>query len=92
MDLKTCADILLTASIALSAFLTWRTTRSYARLTGLSLILQYHEKILNAPEGNLRKATIDGLAIIRQEFPEIYDKLKARMNPETRREAGEEGI
>jgi hypothetical protein len=84
MDYRTFADIILTAAIALFAFLTWRTTRSYARLTGLGLLLQYHEKILTLPEGNLLRSSVDALTVIRREFPEIYDSLKVRINPEIR--------
>lgn len=83
MDCKAIIDVLLTAAIASFAFLTWRATRSYARLFGLGIFFEHYEK-LRGPEGGEKETSIDALRVIRQEFPDIYAKVGNHINPNDR--------
>src|SRR5512135_472028 len=84
--MTTVSNVTLTAAIALFAFLTWRATRSYARLTCLSVFFEHYTRILTLGESADRRASIDAVKIMRSEFPDIYDRLKDRICEATRKQ------
>ena len=88
MDCKTIVDLLLTLAIAAFAFGTWRATRSYARLIGLSLFLEHLRGTKAADPGD-RKTSIEALKLVRVEFPDIFETMKPRINPDIAREIEE---
>lgn len=55
------------------------------RLTGLALLLTHFDKLLTLPDEGPRKASVEAMKIIRKEFPDIYDRMKDRINAEDRK-------
>ncbi len=86
MNLTTMSNMILSLAIALFAYLTWRTTRSYSRLTGLALLLTHFERLLTLPNDASRKASLEAMKVISEEFPDIYDRMKKRINENDRKE------
>lgn len=85
MDWRTTSNVLLTVAIAYFAFRTWKATKSYARMTGLSLFLAQFNVVVTAC-GGARKAAIDALRMIKNEFPDIYEAMKKHISADTRKE------
>ena len=73
-EIKAITDLLLTAAITGFALGTWRATRSYARLTGLTLFLD-NLKGTRASDPGDRKMSINALRIVRAEFPDIFQAI-----------------
>lgn len=85
MDLKTIIDIALTAAIAAFACLTWRATHKYAYLTGLTLFTQAHKDVVGAVPGADRNAGLATMKMVREQFPDIYEKMKGHISEDSRR-------
>ncbi len=78
--IATISNIILGTAIVVFACLTWLTTRSYSRLTGLSLLMTHLGKLLTLPEDAERRASVEAMKVIREEFPDIYNRFRARIN------------
>ncbi len=80
MDLPAVSNLILSVALLVFAFLTWKATRSYSRLTGLALLLTQFENLLKLPDEAPRRASVEAMKIIRKEFPDIYEKMRNRIN------------
>jgi hypothetical protein len=83
MYYKSIADVLLTLGIVVFAGLTWRSTRSYARMAALGLFSQYIRGTMSADNAEL-EGSIAALKIVREEFPAMYQSLRHRINANIR--------
>jgi hypothetical protein len=86
MNLPTVSNLILSLAVVVFSCLTWKATRSYSRLTGLALLLTHFERLLTLPNEAPRKASLEAMKIIRGEFPDIYERMKNRINENDRRE------
>ena len=86
MELSTASNLILSLALVVFAILTWKATRSYSRMTGLALLLTHFENLLKLPDEGPRRASVEAMKIIRKEFPDIYDKMKDRINTNDRKE------
>jgi hypothetical protein len=77
-----CRELIAVAqsiSLVVFAFLTWRTTRSYAKFAGITLFIENFVAASNTA-GAFRGAALDAMKMVRAEFPEIYDKLRKHLS------------
>lgn len=86
MECKAIIEVALTVVIAVFAGLTWRATRAYATIAGLSLFLETHKELVGITQGVDRAASIGAMKVIKEVYPQVYVKMSKLMNSQTRKE------
>lgn len=83
MDCKTIVELLLTGVIAVFTGLTWRATRIYGYLYGMTLFIQTHKESVGISQGVERPTAIRTMRALRKAFPKVCKDMSECLNPET---------
>ena len=84
----TLGNLVVAAAIACFTFQTWRSTHRYARMAGISMILDQFNYVLTAQgAGALHRAATECIKIvIQEEFPELYERFEPHLSADLKKE------
>ena len=83
-------NIILTAAIVAFACTTWIATRSMAKMTGLTVLIEQINYVVAHGESGNREMAIQAIKKTRREFPDIYEALKAGLGQDSRKRIEED--
>jgi hypothetical protein len=79
------SNAIFTAVVAFAAWKTWKATRSYARITGVALLVEQLRYLLSEALGGAGTQAARRIAhVVKLEFPDLYEHLKNEFSKEDR--------